>query len=60
MTSKRIYRDALPLSVCRDEIIRNVGKMYDPAIATIAIENWSEIEKIVMTNPKNLKIEEII
>ena len=52
MTSKRIYRDALPLSVCREEIIKNVGKMYDPAIATIAIENWSEIEKIVMTNPK--------
>ena len=34
--------------------------MYDPAIATIAIENWSEIEKIVMTNPKNLKAEEIV
>ena len=54
MTSKRIYRDALPLSMCREEIIKNMDKMYDPAIATIAIENWDEIEKIVMTNPKNL------
>lgn len=59
MTSRRIYRDALPLSTCLEEIVKNIGKMYDPAIATIAIENWSEIENIVMTNPKNLKLQDI-
>lgn len=54
MTSRRIYRDALPLSVCREEIVKNKGKMYDPAIVSITLEYWNEIEKIVMTNPKNL------
>ncbi len=54
MTSRRIYRDALPLSVCRAEIEKNIGKMYDPAIATIALENWEDIEQIVMANPKHL------
>lgn len=54
MTSKRIYRDALPLSVCKEEIEKNVGKMYDPAIAKLVLENWGEIEEIVMAHPKNL------
>ena len=54
MTSKRVYRDALPLSVCKDEIIKNSGIMYDPAISRIVIENWDSIQEIIMTNPKNI------
>ena len=47
MTSKRCYRDSLGLDVCRDEIERNLGKMYDPAIGTITLEHWSEIARMV-------------
>ncbi|MBQ0078630.1 MAG: diguanylate cyclase [Eubacterium sp.] len=52
MSSKRIYRNAIPLDKCRDEILANVGKMYDPAIARIAINSWDEIERIIMEHPK--------
>ena len=58
MTSKRVYRDALPLEVCRGEIEKNIGVMYDPAIAKIVLENWNDMEEIVMANPKTL-IDEI-
>lgn len=43
MTSKRVYRESLPLHVCYDEIVKNIGKMYDPAIANIALQNWKDI-----------------
>lgn len=40
MASKRAYRNSLPLSVCREEIEKNVGIMYDPEVARIALDNW--------------------
>lgn len=43
MASKRSYRNALPLEVCRAEIEKNVGIMYDPEIARLALENWDRI-----------------
>ncbi len=43
MTSKRCYRDALSLDFCRQEIEKNIGVMYDPAIAKVALDNWGEI-----------------
>lgn len=43
MTSKRCYRDALSLEYCRSEIEKNIGVMYDPAIARVALEHWNDI-----------------
>lgn len=54
MTSKRIYRDALPIDVCKEEIRKNSGVMYDPAIVKIVLEHWDEIQEIIMANPKNI------
>lgn len=54
MSSKRVYRDCFPIDKCREEIENNSGKMYDPAVARITLECWSDIEAIVLTHPKNL------
>lgn len=43
MASARAYRNALPLEVCRGEIEKNIGLMYDPKIAEIALSNWEEL-----------------
>lgn len=43
MASARAYRNALPLDVCRREIEKNKGIMYDPDIAKAALENWKEL-----------------
>lgn len=43
MTSRRCYRDAMSLEFCRNEIEKNIGLMYDPAIAKVALEHWDEI-----------------
>lgn len=43
MASKRAYRNALPLEVCKAEIEKNVGIMYDPEIARLALENWDKL-----------------
>lgn len=54
MTSKRVYRDSMSLDACRKEIEINIGKMYDPAIARIVLDNWTEVEEIVLLHPKRL------
>lgn len=46
MASARAYRKALPLAVCRAEIERNMGRMYDPAIAAVALKNWHSLTDI--------------
>ncbi len=43
MTSKRCYRDALSLEFCREEIEKNLGKMYDPAIGKVVLGMWGSI-----------------
>ena len=43
MASKRAYREALSIEVCRNEIERNSGIMYDPKIAGAALENWTAL-----------------
>ena len=43
MTSRRCYRDAMSLEFCREEIEKNVGVMYDPAIAKVALDHWGNI-----------------
>ena len=54
MTSNRCYRKALNLDVCRREIEKNLGIMYDPAIGRILLENWSLVEDLILTHPKHL------
>ncbi|MBR4096970.1 MAG: HD domain-containing protein [Oscillospiraceae bacterium] len=46
MASKRAYRNALPLEVCKAEIEKNVGIMYDPEVAKIALENWDKLTEV--------------
>ena len=48
MTSKRIYRDAMSLDYCRNEIEKNLGIMYDPAIGKVTLEHWNEIVDTLM------------
>ena len=43
MTSKRVYRDAMSLEYCREEIEKNLGVMYDPAIGKVVLEHWNEM-----------------
>ena len=42
MASKRSYRDALPQSVVREEIVRGAGTQFDPQFAAIMIEMIDE------------------
>lgn len=46
MASKRAYRDALPLEVCKAEIEKNLGIMYDPEVARLALENWDRLTEV--------------
>lgn len=50
MTSKRPYRDALPLDVVKAEIIKCSGSQFDPSIAKVFLDlldnHYDEIEKI--------------
>lgn len=49
MTSKRTYRNALPLEVVKSEIERCAGTQFDPKIAKTFLDilnnNYNEIEK---------------
>ena len=47
MTSTRSYRKALSIDICRSEIEKNLGTMYDKAIASLVLENWEGIEEII-------------
>ena len=50
MTSKRTYRNALPLEVVRSEIEKCSGTQFDPAIAKVFLDildnHYNEIEEI--------------
>lgn len=43
MTSERAYRSAMPIDEVRMEIHNNIGTMYDPDIAIIALKEWDKI-----------------
>ena len=45
MASARAYRKALPLDVVKSEMEKNIGIMYDPKIAQVALDNWEELTK---------------
>ena len=42
MTSKRSYRDTLPQSVVREELVKGRGKQFDPEFADIMLEMMAE------------------
>ena len=46
MASKRAYRNALPLDVCKAEIEKNVEIMYDPEIARLALNSWDRLTEV--------------
>lgn len=50
MTSRRPYRDALPLDVVKSEIAKCSGSQFDPEIANVFLDllenHYDEIEKI--------------
>ena len=61
MASARAYRKALPMDVCRTEIEKNIGTMYDPRIAMTALAHWDELTDMYKTeNEKayNISIDE--
>jgi putative nucleotidyltransferase with HDIG domain len=39
MTTARPYRDPLPMSVVREELLKNKGTQFDPRIVDVVIEN---------------------
>ncbi len=43
MLNDRIYRKAMTLEQCRNEIERNRGIIYDPDIAGTVLQNWSAL-----------------
>lgn len=45
MITDRSYRKAYSLEHCRQEIEKNLGRMYDPAIGEIVLENWVLIKQ---------------
>ncbi|MBQ0051034.1 MAG: hypothetical protein KBT11_03100 [Treponema sp.] len=45
MISDRPYRKGMATDVCKEQIIKNIGTMYDPLVAQCVIENWSGVLK---------------
>lgn len=43
MISDRPYRKGMDTNVCKDQIEKNIGVMYDPSIAKKVIEHWDEL-----------------
>ena len=47
MTSNRCYRKSLSFEDCYNQIQINLGKMYDPEIGKLVLENWNKIIEII-------------
>ncbi|MDD4849972.1 MAG: HD-GYP domain-containing protein [Gemmiger sp.] len=43
MLSDRSYRKAMPEAVCKAEIEKNRGRMYDPLVADAALQRWDAL-----------------
>lgn len=43
MTSSRAYRKPLTLACCKSEIESNIGKMYDPRMARVAVNYFEDL-----------------
>ena len=60
MTSKRTYRNSLPIEIVKDEIEKNKGTQFDPKIADVFLDilnnEYEKIEEIRKNNnEKELK-----
>ena len=57
MTSRRTYRDSLPIDIVKQEIEKNKGTQFDPKIADVYLDilnnHYDEIEEIRNTFPCN-------
>ena len=58
MSSRRIYRNALPQEMIRDEIVKNRGKQFDPQITDIFLQLMDE-NRLVLDSSEDLQINEI-
>lgn len=45
MISDRPYRRGMDINICKEQIEKNVGIMYDPAIAKKVLMHWDEVIK---------------
>lgn len=45
MISDRPYRKGMDINICKEQIEKNVGIMYDPAIARKVLMHWDEVIK---------------
>ncbi|MBP3541097.1 MAG: HD domain-containing protein [Clostridia bacterium] len=52
MASARAYRRALPLDICRSEIEKGIGTMYDPQVAMTALAHWDELTAVYQEENK--------
>ena len=43
MISDRPYREGMDTEVCKEQIRKNIGIMYDPKIATKVLEHWDKV-----------------
>ncbi len=43
MTSKRAYRETLSIEYCKNEIQSNIGRMYDPRVASVAVKHFEHL-----------------
>ena len=50
MSSRRVYRDSLPIEVVKEEIIKNLGTQFDPEIGSVFLDiidnHYDEIQEI--------------
>ncbi len=45
MVSDRPYRKGMDTNICKEQIEKNIGIMYDPSIARQVIAHWDEVLK---------------
>lgn len=43
MLSNRVYRKALSVDTCKEELIKGKGEMYDPEMTQAFLDNWDKI-----------------
>ena len=50
MSSRRVYRDSLPIEVVKEEIMKNLGTQFDPEIGSVFLDiidnHYDEIQEI--------------
>lgn len=51
MMIERVYRQALPPDVCKQEIITGKGTLFCPTLADVFLENWDQLISDVYPEP---------